>query len=498
MSDDTRRLAVTGCDVLVRPGDLREGVDILIEDGLIAEVAPAGATAPPAGVPTLQGTGHLAIPGLVNAHTHSPENALRGAGEGLPLELWLARMFGTSGRFAPDDHYACALFGALEMLRTGTTAVVDHLWGTPIDLAGFDAAMRAYRDIGIRAAVAPLVVDHDSTGDLAADHGVDLSGALFTDFAGVLPVAEQQALLEEAIGRWHGREDGRLRVFAGPCAAQWCTDELLVALAETASRHDTCVHLHLLESPLQVPICRRKFGVGAVQGLDRLGLLGPRTSLAHGIQLDEADIALLADRGSVIVHNPSSNLRTGSGRAPVHDLLAAGVPVALGADGPTASDNQLVWTQVKLAALIHNDGFDRWVSGSQALAMATAGGGAALGMGDRIGAIEPGMAADLVLVDRGGFGLAGVQELEAGLALSETGWGVRHVVVDGRVVVREGRCVTVDEEEVRRELGATRDARRDDHAHPPPATLQAMEKLDRFRRMVLGGGAGHQTRPSRT
>jgi 5-methylthioadenosine/S-adenosylhomocysteine deaminase len=498
MSGVSRSLIITGCDVLVRPGDLRERVDLLIEEGVIARMVPTGSEPLPDGVPRLAGAGHLAMPGLVNAHTHSPENSLRGAGEGLPLEMWLARMFGTSGRFEPEDHYACALFGALEMLRTGTTGVVDHLWGTPIDLVGFDAAMRAYRDIGIRAAVAPLVIDHDYSGDLAAEHGFDLSGALFTDFAGALPVSEQQSLLEEAIGRWHGREGGRLQVFAGPCAAQWCTDELMVALAETATRHDTCMHLHLLESPLQVPICRTKFGTGAVHGLDRLGVLGPTTSLAHGIHLDDEDIGLLAERRSVIVHNPASNLRTGSGRARVPELLHAGARVALGADGPAASDNQLVWTQVKLAALIHNDGFDRWVTGSQAIEMATTGGACAMGLRDRLGALEPGMLADLALVDLRGFGLAGEQELEAGLALSETGWGVRHVLVDGRLVVRDGCCTTVDEYEIRRSLAATRDARRQHHLHPPRQTLMAMEKLDRFRRLVLRPEPPAHARCSRT
>ena len=168
------------------------------------------------------------------------------------------------------------------MLLTGTTSVVDHLWMTPPNLQSLDASMRAYRaNSGSARRSRQLVIDHDYTGDLATDYGVDLSGALFTGLAGITPVAEQQAQLEDFIREWQsaGKTD-RLRVFAGPCGAQWCTDELISALADTAERYETCVHLHLLESPLQVPICRKKFGVGAVQGLDRLGVLGPRTSSA--------------------------------------------------------------------------------------------------------------------------------------------------------------------------------------------------------------------------
>jgi len=494
-TDSSDRLAITGCDALVRPGELRPAVDILIEGTTIAEIAPAGSAPPPADATTLDGRGLLAMPGLVNAHTHSPENCLRGACEGLPLEVWLARMFGTSGRFDPDEHYAAAAFGALEMLRSGTTAVVDHVWMTPPTLEAIDAVGRAYRDVGVRAAIAPLLADHDYTGDLAAEYGFDLSGALFTDFAGAAPVAEQQALLEETIRRWHGAEGGRLRVFAGPVGAQWCTDELLLALAETAGKHETCIHLHLLESPLQVPVCRAKFGgTGAVQGLDALGLLGPRTSLAHGIQLDDVDIELLADRQAVVVHNPSSNLRTGSGIARVFDLLRAGVPVALGADGPTASDNQVVWTQLKLAALLHNDGFDRHVSGREALEIATLGGAAAMGLRDRAGTLAPGSLADVVLVDRTGYGLAGVQDLEAGLALSETGEGVRHVIVDGQIVVRDRRSTRVDEAGIRDAVAARTALTTELHAHPPAGTLEAMRKLDRFRRLVLLGDADAETR----
>src|SRR5205823_7881278 len=126
-------------------------------------------------------------------------------------------------------------------------------------------------------------------------------------------------------------------------------------------------------------------------------------------------VELIAERGSVVVHNPAANMRLGSGRAPVRELLDAGVTVALGADGSSSSDNQVLWTQLKLAALVHNDGVrDRWVRGADALTMATAGGAAALGLAGETGALEPGALADIVLVDRAGDGLAGAQDLEAG------------------------------------------------------------------------------------
>lgn len=478
-------LVVRGCDVLVRPGELRTRVDLVVEENRIAALVPTGGEPPPE-ARTIDGRGLLALPGLVNAHTHSAENCLRGAGEGLPLEVWLARMFGTSGPFSADDHYACALAGALEMLLSGTTAVLDHLWMTPPSVGAAEAVLRAYRDIGIRAVVAPLVFDCDSTGELAEARGLDPAGLRLTDLAPPLPVPELIGQLEDLVSRWHGAANGRLRIFAGPCGPQWCTDALLVALVDVADRHGAGLHIHVLETELQVHSNRVRFGTGAIDGLDRLGVLGPRCSLAHGVWLDAPDIERIAERGAVVVHNPGANMRLGSGRAPVPELLAGGVEVALGADGSASSDNQVVWQQLKLAALVHN-GWARWVSGAQALAMATAGGAAALGLRGELGMLEPGALADVVLLARSDFGLAGALDLEAGLALSETGRAVRHVVVDGEVVVEDGRSTRVDEEALRAAIAEQRERRQAGHDAPPEATLTAMRKLEELRGIVLSG-----------
>jgi 5-methylthioadenosine/S-adenosylhomocysteine deaminase len=475
-----QRLLLRGCDALVRPRDLRTDVDVLVAGNRIERVEPAGEIT--GDTPVLEARGLLALPGLVNAHTHSAENCLRGSGHCLPLEVWLTRMFGTAGPYSPDDHYTAALAGAVEMLLSGTTAVLDHLWMTPPTVEATEAVLRAYRDAGIRAAVAPLVADVDYTAELGAARGVDLAGALFTDLAGAQPPLEVQAQLEELLGRWHGAAGGRLEVLAGPCGLQWCSEELLGLLAETAARYDTGLTIHLLETRLQRDIAAAHYGTGAVQALDRLGVLGPRTSLAHGVWLEPEDIRLVAERDCVVVHNPAANFRLGSGRAPVPALLEAGVRVALGADGSSSSDDQMVWTQLKLAALVHNDGeLDRWVSGGQALTMATAGGAAALGRAGALGTLEPGALADVVLVDRRGAGLAGAQDVEAALALSASGRDVVHVLVDGRQVVAHGRCLTVDEAAVREAL-AEQAARRAPGQRETPAVLAAMDRMRALRR----------------
>ena len=472
-------LLVRGCHAWIGPGlPVREDVDLLAVDGLIADIQPSGARPPPADAVVLEGRGLLALPGFVNAHTHSPENALRGVGEGLALEPWLCVLFAAAGVYDPADHYACALAGAAEMLRSGTTAVLDHLWMTPPRAEAVDAVLRAYQDIGIRAAVAPMLDDSDDTEALARSVGVEVDGGLFPRQRELRPPAALAALVDDLAHRWHGAAGGRLQVLAGCTGVQWCSDELLVAMAEVADQHRTGVHIHLLETWLQDRACRLRFGASAVRGLDRLGLL-ERCSLAHAVWLEAADVELIAGRGAVVVHNPAANLRLGSGLAPVRALLDAGATVALGSDGAASSDNQVLWEQVKLASLVHFGVHGRGLTASEALTMATAGGAATFGLGGRLGRLEPGMLADVMLLDRYGDGLAGAVDLEVALALSETGRGVRHVVVDGQVVVRDGRCVRVDEDAVRAALAAQA-ARRRRRGPLPAPTAAAMARLEQL------------------
>jgi 5-methylthioadenosine/S-adenosylhomocysteine deaminase len=472
-------LVVRGCDVLAAPGrELRADVDLVVEGARIAAIEPSGA-APHAGATVIDGRRLLAIPGLVNAHTHSPENPLRGVGEGLTLEPWLRVMLDVSGPYDAEDHYVCALAGAVEMLRSGATAVVDHLLMTPPRTEAVDAVMRAYRDVGMRAAVAPMVDDLDFTGDLARACGLPDEGA-YSRQRRHLPAAELAAQLDDVMCRWQGAE-GRLDVLAGPSGVQWCGDELLLALADVAARHGAGLHLHLLETFVQAVACRTLFGQGAVRRLDVLGVLG-RCSLAHAVWLEDDDVAILAERGAVVVHNPAANLRLASGRAPVRALLDGGVTVALGTDGAASSDNQVMWDQLKLAALVHADPWRPGIRALEALTMATAGGAAVLGMGEELSTLEPGRLADVTLLDRSGDGLAGAADLEVALALSETGRGVRHVLVGGELVVRDGRCTRVDEDAARARLREQAERRRT--RRPGAATRSAAAQLERLRQAV--------------
>jgi guanine deaminase len=447
----SQALHLANVDLLAAPGDLRPGVDVTVgADGRIAAIEPAGTSAPPPGVEVLDGRGLLAMPGLVNAHTHSPENPLRGLADGLALEPWLAYLMGDCGLYDAEDHYWCAMASAVEGLRCGTTSILDHLWMTPPTPEAIDGAMRAYRDVGIRGGVAPLLDDVDWYVRLAQRHGIDVGHHSLLPLPPFLPTADLIALTDEAMTRWHGTEDGRLRVVAGPGGIQWATDELMVGLADTARKHGTTLQIHLLETQLQDATCRLRYGHSGVQALDELGVLGPDVSLAHSVWVDDEDIARIAARGAIIAHNPAANLRLRSGRAPIPRFLDAGVDVAVGTDGAASSDDQNTWLAMRLAALVHREP-DQWVTTAQALTMATTSGARALGIAD-LGTLEVGALADVALLDRGAAGLAGAFALEPALVLSETGAAVRHVVVGGAVVLRDGRCTTIDEDAVRAAL----------------------------------------------
>ncbi|MBO9532923.1 MAG: amidohydrolase family protein [Solirubrobacteraceae bacterium] len=446
-------LVVTGVDVLVRPGDLRRGVDLVVHAGRIAGLTEAPSPARERATDLIDGARLLAMPGLVNAHTHSAENPMRGLGDGLPLEPWLATLMHEGGLYDAEDHYWCSLATAAELLLSGGTAVIDHLVMTPISAASFDGAMRAYRDSGIRGGVSPLLSDHDATVGLAADLGVDVSGvvAMMPEQAPAMPTADYLQLTEDAIGRWHGAEGGRLHLLAGASGVQWASDELLGGMAQLAERTGTTMQLHCVETRLQAASCHHGWGKTAVERLAELGVLNPRTSLAHCVWIEDGDIGLIADSGAVVAHNPAANQRLRSGRAPIAALLSAGARIGIGTDGAASGDDQNSWIAMRLAALIHRDPDEPWVGANEAIAMATELGAHALGV-PGLGALDPGAPADFALVDRRAPGLAGARELEAALVWSESGPGVRHTVVAGDVVVRDGQLTRVDLDEIQHHI----------------------------------------------
>ena len=435
---------------------------ILIEGNTIVAIEPADrpiSDYPPAISEVINGRRLLAIPGLLSAHTHSPENFMRGATERMPLEPWLVWLYGTCGEYTARDHYLCAAMSAIEMLLGGVTGTLDHLWhGGPWKRDYLDAAMQAYRDSGIRATVAPMYDDHDYVLDAADALGFDLRGSVYgqshggyrrdrDDYRrGVL--RDNLALFDEWMRDWHRSEGGRLQTFLGPAAGQLVTAECLRWSLELARKHGAGVHMHCVETRVQDYCIRRAHGKTVIHWLYDEGLLSSEVTLPHSVWIrSPADLDRLAEGGAIPVHNPAANLKLGSGLMAMREMLDRGIPVALGVDGACSSDNQNMFDAVKLAALIHNlksPDPRTWISAREAFEAGTIGGAAAMLMQDRLGCLKAGMVADLVLLDTHNATLAPMNDAYGMLVHCETGNSVRHVIVNGQIVVRDRRLLTMD------------------------------------------------------
>lgn len=417
--------------------------DVRIHGGVVVEVGDALRRD---GEEEVDASGCVVMPGLVNAHTHSGQSIQRGAAPNLPLEVWIGCVLYGDSPLSAEDVYAAAADLALDLLHSGCTALLDHVF---LDLAELDvqtaAVIDAYIDTGIRAAVAPVVQDLDYLTTVAT--GMDVAVPQPEPLG---PPRDWQALLEALdayLLRWAGRHE-RITPMLGPAAPQRCSDELLHGLAGLAQERNSGIHTHLLESKSQVIATRARFGRSIVEHLDGLGLLGPRSSFAHGIWLDESEYELLGRSGSVLVHNPIAALRCGSGILPLQDLLRIDLSIALGADGAAANDGQNMFETMKFASLLHTlyGDFRDWPQPDAIWEMALRGGAAALHQ--PLGEIEPGAAADVVLVRAEGHE-EDKNRFVRKLVLSEHGESVDTVVVRGEVVLRGGSSTRVDERQIR-------------------------------------------------
>lgn len=404
----------------------------------------------------IEGRGKLLAPGFVNAHTHSPANLIQGTGDRLshPAFMWMNQAY-TANR-TPREVYVSAMLGCIQMLLSGTTAVLDHFPGQACTMQDVDAVMEAYRDSGMRAVLGLRFYDADFADILPAERAIPRNVAAEIEALDPLkPVAlaELRELAVEAIGRWHGVE-ARLGVFPAPSNPERCSDAALAMCGELAARYDLGIHTHLLESRVQADIAQRKYGCTMVEHLDRLGLLDRRLSLAHSIWLDDDDIGRIADRGSVVVHNPESNLKIGAGTAPIPKMMARGVTVALGTDGAGTNDNLIMHEALRLAAILHRSALPergRWPGATDVLRMATVGGAAAILQSAAVGSIEVGKRADLVLYRLDAPWWVPLNDPASQLVFAENGSSVETVLVDGRVAVKDGRIVAFDAESILRE-----------------------------------------------
>jgi cytosine/adenosine deaminase-related metal-dependent hydrolase len=429
------------CDVQVAEGKI---VNILPADGRLANNE---STLDPIGT-CIDGQNKLLLPGFVNAHTHSSEIWQRGMVPLFPLELWLADLYDFAP-LNPEQIYLSALETAVETLLSGGTTIVDHLVLIPgRELETIAAAVRAYQEIGIRAFIGPLIQDQIHATSIP-------SGGVVRELEPyALSTEAVLELLQEAIKRFHRPEAG-IQIMVAPTGPQLCSDRLFKEGIDLSDRHSLCRHTHLLETQAQRKLADEKYGRSAVTYLHQLGFLNSRTSLAHCVWLDEADIAILAKTGATVVHNPLSNLRLGSGIAPILKYLQAGVNVAFGCDGSSSNDGQDLLEAIKIGSILHNVtdlDYRHWITPQKSVEMASLGAARGLGMADQLGAIAVGQQADLVLYDLTNLSLLPRTDPLSLLILGRPTQGVDSVWVKGDRVVADGKVVNINVDSLRQEL----------------------------------------------
>lgn len=433
--------------------DSEEGMttatDLLVAQGRIAAT---GDGLEQDGARVIDGRGGLLMPGLVNAHFHSSVNHMKGRLPCLPLELFM--LYESPAletlRPTPRQAYLRTMLGCIEMLRNGTTAVMDDCFFVPEPTPEIiDAVAQAYADSGIRAT---LALDEPELSELEKLPFLD-EIAPETLRPGLarrpkLGARDLLALYDHLVTRWHGAEDGRIGAAVSCSAPQRVSPDYFAALDGLSRQHDLPVLAHMLETRLQKVLGQEKFGGRSlVRYTHDLGLLSKRMQVIHAIWVDGDDLDLIAETGANVAHNPISNLRLGSGVMPLREMLDRGIPVSLGVDEAIADDAVNMWAVMKTAGMIHTlsgDDPDRWPSAREVLRAATEGGGLAMRR-EGLGTLRVGAPADLILVDLTTLPFLPLNDLPRQLVHVEQGSSVRMSMVAGRVVAEDGRVTSVDE-----------------------------------------------------
>ena len=444
--------------------------DISIVGDTIASVDPRDRGEPRRGRAdaVIDATDRLILPGLVNAHYHSHDALLKGCFETIPRETWLLNALPPN--YQPRslaELRARTLLGAVECLRAGITVVQDMVTLSPMDRESVEVILAAYAEAGIRCVFSLQV------GDV---HGAKvtpfweelLPQAVHGDLGGVVSSGEEADLLVARLAALHRRFAGNCDTVTfglAPSSPERATPALLRAVAVLSDQCDLPVFTHVYESRATTLIARQKFrhwGGSLVSYLDAHGLLGPRTSLAHGVWMQAFEIEKIAQAGTSVVLNPVGNLKTRSGVAPISQYIEAGVNLGLGCDNNSCSDAQNLFQVMKafagLAAV--STMVSARPTARDALFAATVGGARAIGLAGKVGRIRPGFKADLTLLDLSDLAFVPLNSAARQVVFSECGRSVDTVLVNGRIVVRGGKVLTVNEAALRREIEVLMEALR--------------------------------------
>ncbi|QYR19672.1 amidohydrolase [Paenibacillus sp. sptzw28] len=417
-----KTLIKNGTILTMKEGEAPYKGDLLIEDTQIAAVAPEIEAEADR---ILLADGMVIMPGLINAHQHSPMSLLRGFSDDLKLMDWLERkMLPAEAKMNPDDIYWGAKLAMAEMIRSGTTAFADMY-------VGMDSIAEAVKETGMRASLSRGLVYLQDDGGKRMREAVDL------------------------IDKWSGGADGRITTMLGPHAPYTCPPEPLQEVIEYANTRGIPIHIHLAETKEEVGIIRERYNQTPTEYLYNLGLFeNSHVLLAHAVHLTRKDIRLLAGMKGGIAHNPVSNLKLGCGIAPIAECMRQGITVGLGTDGAGSATTLDLFEEVKAAAWLQklDYGDPTTLAAAQALRMGTTRSAKLLRLDDAIGTLEAGKQADLIMIDMRKPHLQPVHDVESLLAYSANGADVDTVMAAGKLLMQARRLLTIDEEELFREV----------------------------------------------
>jgi 5-methylthioadenosine/S-adenosylhomocysteine deaminase len=425
--------------------------DIAIAGDQIAGVCPAYRRDNDRNMEVIDARDHLVLPGFVNAHYHSHDVLAKGTLEEVPLETW--RLYALPPQYPPrsaEEVYARTLLGALECLRSGMTTIQDMLTLYPYDDDHMDAVMKAYKEVGIRVVFALQYADRKGIETIPF-----WKDTFPSELHPLLSTAAEPERELDLIGHFEATRlksppPPRVSWALGPSAPERCSPALMRRTVELARRYDIPVYTHIYESrgmALQARLSLPEYSGLLIRRLAAEGVLDQRLNFAHSVWLSRDEIDLLAEHGAGVVLNPQGNLKMKCGIAPIRTLQNAGVRIGLGCDNCSCSDAQNMFVAMKLFTLLAavSDPIPGPPQAVTALRAATEAGAEGARLGEVLGRIAPGFKADLTLIDTRDPTFSPMNSAARQLVHIEAGRGVRHVIVDGKVVVRDRQLTTVDE-----------------------------------------------------
>ncbi len=389
--------------------------DILIEDDRIQKIGIINEE-----VDKIIDASNMAVmPGLINAHTHLTMSLFRGYSDELELMDWLTEMWKVEDRIKKDDAYYASMLSGIEMIKSGTTTFNDHYFFE-------EQTARMAEELGMRAILSRCIIGEGEEAQVRLNEAEDL------------------------YNEWHNKCDGRIKVCIGIHAPYTCPPDTIKKSVELADRLGTPIHIHYLETKDEIDKVYNQYETTVTDYLKNLNVFNYHVILAHGVHVNDRDIDVLKNISGGIVHNPISNMKLGSGFAPVKQMREAGINVALGTDGQGSTNTLDMFEEIKLAAYLQKGMYlsSTAISAKDVLQMATIEGARVLGIDSEVGSLEVGKKADIILIDLNKPHLNPKHDIYSLLAYSVNGADVDTTIIDGKVVMENRNIQNIDEKEI--------------------------------------------------